>query len=305
VSRHRLIPRLLLVAGVAGAVLWAGLHRGQLDPGALDDWLSGLGIWAPVVYVTFYAAGTVAFLPGSLFALAGGALFGPVWGTILNLVGATIGAGIAFLVARYLAGDWVARKAAGRLKRLIAGVEAEGWRFVAFVRLESFRTLAALMLITFGLILLSSRLQAHFASATSALSALGNNALSQVRVQGAGGQLLVGLLLGVAWAPCVGPTLGAASTLAAQGSNLPQVALVMVLFGFGAALPLLVLGTISRAALLRYRGRMLTLGSAGKAVLGAILLAFGLMIVSGLDKRVEAFLVEHSPAWLTELTTRY
>jgi uncharacterized membrane protein YdjX (TVP38/TMEM64 family) len=135
VNRHRLILRLLLVAGVAGAVLWAGLHRDQLDPAALDGWLSGLGTWAPVVYVTFYAAGTVVFLPGSLFALAGGALFGPVWGAILNLLGATIGAGIAFLVARYLAGDWVARKAAGRLKRLIGGVETEGWRFVAFVRL--------------------------------------------------------------------------------------------------------------------------------------------------------------------------
>ncbi len=134
-SRYRLLPRLLLVAGIAGAVLWAGLHRDQLDPAALDGWLSGLGIWAPVVYVTFYAAGTVVFLPGALFALAGGALFGPVWGAILNLLGATLGAGIAFLFARYLAGDWVARKAAGRLKRLVNGVEAEGWRFIAFVRL--------------------------------------------------------------------------------------------------------------------------------------------------------------------------
>ncbi len=134
-SRHRLIPRLLLLAGIAGAVLWAGINRDQLDPAALDAWLSRLGIWAPVGYVTLFAAGTVVFLPGSLFALAGGALFGPVWGAILNLIGATIGASIAFLIARYVAGDWVARRAAGRLKRLIAGVEAEGWRFVAFVRL--------------------------------------------------------------------------------------------------------------------------------------------------------------------------
>ena len=88
-----------------------------------------------MVFGTLYAAGTVVFLPGSLFALAGGALFGPVWGALFNLIGATIGAGIAFLAARYLAGDWVERKAAGRLKQLITGVEAEGWRFVAFVRL--------------------------------------------------------------------------------------------------------------------------------------------------------------------------
>jgi rhodanese-related sulfurtransferase/membrane protein DedA with SNARE-associated domain len=70
-----------------------------------------------------------------LFALAGGALFGPVWGSLLNLVGATIGASLAFLIARYLAGEWVAARSGGRLKRLIEGVEAEGWRFVAFVRL--------------------------------------------------------------------------------------------------------------------------------------------------------------------------
>jgi rhodanese-related sulfurtransferase len=62
-------------------------------------------------------------------------MFGPVWGTLLNLTGATIGAGNAFLIARYIAGDWVSDKTGGRLKRMIQGVEDEGWRFVAFVRL--------------------------------------------------------------------------------------------------------------------------------------------------------------------------
>jgi uncharacterized membrane protein YdjX (TVP38/TMEM64 family)/rhodanese-related sulfurtransferase len=74
-------------------------------------------------------------VPGAIFGLAGGALFGPLWGTIFNLVGATLGATAAFLIARYLAQDWVRGKAAGGLDRLVAGVEAEGWRFVAFVRL--------------------------------------------------------------------------------------------------------------------------------------------------------------------------
>jgi uncharacterized membrane protein YdjX (TVP38/TMEM64 family)/rhodanese-related sulfurtransferase len=110
-------------------------NRDRLDLEALDASLSALGLWAPVAYLGLYAAGAVAFLPGSLFSLAGGALFGPVWGTVLNLSGATIGASIAFLIARYIAGGWVERTAGGRLKRLIGGVEAEGWRFVAFVRL--------------------------------------------------------------------------------------------------------------------------------------------------------------------------
>ncbi|MEN8176513.1 MAG: VTT domain-containing protein, partial [Pseudomonadota bacterium] len=73
--------------------------------------------------------------PGVIMTLAGGALFGPVLGTFYNLTGATLGAALAFLLARYLAADWVERRTRGRARRLINGVEAEGWRFVAFVRL--------------------------------------------------------------------------------------------------------------------------------------------------------------------------
>lgn len=64
-----------------------------------------------------------------------GALFGPLWGMVVNLLGATLGASAAFLLGRYVAGDRIRRMAGGRLDRLVTGVEAEGWRFVAFVRL--------------------------------------------------------------------------------------------------------------------------------------------------------------------------
>lgn len=131
----RLIPRALLLAVIVGAVFWAAVYRDQFDATSLDYWLTSLGLWAPVVQVGLFAVGTIVFLPGSLFALAGGALFGPVWGAILNLLGATLGASLAFLIARYLLGDWVTRKSGGQLKRLVDGVEKEGWRFVAFVRL--------------------------------------------------------------------------------------------------------------------------------------------------------------------------
>jgi cytochrome c biogenesis protein CcdA len=122
---------------------------------------------------------------------------------------------------------------------------------------------------------------------------------------GWGGQLLVGVLLGAVWSPCVGPTLGAASVLAARAENLTYVALTMVAFGIGAALPLLAIGMMSREALMRWRGRMLSAGSGGKAAMGALLLGVGLLILTGLDKRLEAVLVEASPDWLTQLTTRF
>lgn len=90
---------------------------------------------APLIFMALYAMATVLFVPGSVLTIAREALFGPLWGTFYSLTGATLGATLAFLVARYLASDWVARKAGGRLKQLIEGVEAEGWRFIAFVRL--------------------------------------------------------------------------------------------------------------------------------------------------------------------------
>lgn len=134
-NARRVLPRAALAAAVAAAIAVAMVYRDRLDVEAVEAWLAGFGLIAPLIYLALYAVGTVAFLPGALFALAGGALFGPVWEALLNLAGATIGASLAFLMARYLAGDWVARRTGGRMKRLIEGVEAEGWRFVAFVRL--------------------------------------------------------------------------------------------------------------------------------------------------------------------------
>ncbi len=134
-NARRFLTRVALLLVILAAVAWAAVHREQINLATLDAWLGSLGLWAPIGYMVLYAAGTVAFVPGAVFALAGGALYGPIWGSLWNLIGATLGATLAFLIARYIAGDWVARKAGGLLKRLIDGVDAEGWRFVAFVRL--------------------------------------------------------------------------------------------------------------------------------------------------------------------------
>jgi len=131
----RVVLRLALAVAIAGVALWLAFNRDSLDPALIESSVRDLGPWAPVGHVVLFALATVLFLPGVVFGLAGGVLFGPVWGTILNLAGATLGATAAFLVGRYLAGDWVRRRAGARLERLIAGVEAEGWRFIAFVRL--------------------------------------------------------------------------------------------------------------------------------------------------------------------------
>jgi uncharacterized membrane protein YdjX (TVP38/TMEM64 family)/rhodanese-related sulfurtransferase len=128
-------PRLVLALLVAAVTVWLAFNRDRLDPALIESAMHGLGLWAPLGHIVLFALATILFVPGAIFGLLGGVLFGPFWGTALNLAGATLGAAAAFLVARYVAADWVRRKASGRLDRLISGVESEGWRFVAFVRL--------------------------------------------------------------------------------------------------------------------------------------------------------------------------
>ncbi len=132
---RRALPRIAFALALAAAVVWAVLNRKTFDIAAIEGWLQDLGFWAPVVFVLLWVLWAVLFLPGAVLGLAGGALFGPVWGVLWTLTGATLGASMAFLAARFVASDWVAARAGGRLKLLLDGVEAEGWRFVALTRL--------------------------------------------------------------------------------------------------------------------------------------------------------------------------
>lgn len=129
------LSRILLLSVIAVGIALALIYRDQLDATALEQWVSDAGSAGPVVFMLIYTLATIFFLPGSIITLAGGALFGPVWGTLYNLLGATLGATISFWIARYLGADWVDAKTGGRLKQLKQGVEGEGWKFVAFVRL--------------------------------------------------------------------------------------------------------------------------------------------------------------------------
>lgn len=167
------------------------------------------------------------------------------------------------------------------------------------------RTAAAVLMIGVGLVLIVPSFQARVALAGGPVANWAERRFGGFSPAGVQGQFGIGLLLGVVWSPCVGPTLGAASLLAGQGKNLPQVALTMLAFGLGAAAPLLVLGTLSREVLLRIRDRLLLTGKGAKAALGVLLILIGLSIVTGIDKRIESYLVDASPQWLTHLTTHF
>jgi len=177
--------------------------------------------------------------------------------------------------------------------------------FAAGLDQELFRSIGAILLILIGGALMLPRLQLRLAAAMGPIGNWVHGHTESVATRGLLGQFSVGLVLGAVWSPCVGPTLGAASILAARAENLIVVALTMFAFGIGAALPLLAIGMLSHEALLRWRSGMLAAGSGGKALMGIVLIALGLFVLTGVDKRIEIILVEASPAWLTDWTTRF
>jgi cytochrome c-type biogenesis protein len=169
----------------------------------------------------------------------------------------------------------------------------------------TFRVVAAAIMIVLGVVLVVPSWQAQLAVAGGPISSWTDRRFGGFASSGLAGQFAIGLLLGAVWSPCVGPTLGAASLLASQGHGLLRVTLTMMVFGVGAALPLILLGLLSRATLMRARSSLMSAGKLGKALLGAAFIVIGVSIVSGADKRIEAALVDASPPWLTELTTSF
>lgn len=165
---------------------------------------------------------------------------------------------------------------------------------------ELFRFLAAALLVVVAVPLLVPRAGLWLNGVLSRLTA-GFNPASGATTSSWPAQFGVGLLLGLVWLPCVGPTLGAAIALASLGQKMLQSFVVMLAFGIGTAAALLAAGLLSARALQRFRPQMLAGAGAGKRWLGVMLLMLGGLVLSGIDKRLEAWAVGWLPAWATSL----
>lgn len=167
------------------------------------------------------------------------------------------------------------------------------------------RNVSGILMVAFGMVLMSARAQRLLANATAPLAGRLGDATSRFRPDGLAGHTMLGALLGAVWTPCSGPTLGAAMGLAAARDNLSGAATVMLVFGLGAGLPMLVLAYGSRQALKARRDRLAGVAALSKPLLGAILLALGTAVVFGLDHVAESWLVATMPDWMLELSTRF
>lgn len=129
-------PMVFIIGLIAAIILLRFLGAGE-NLADLRVWMAGLGLWGPLVFVLVYILGVILAVPGSAITIVGATLFGSVWGVILVSIGSTIGAGICFLLSRYLARDFIVRKLAGseKFKKLDQLAREHGAIIVAITRL--------------------------------------------------------------------------------------------------------------------------------------------------------------------------
>lgn len=129
---------ILLFAGTIVFLYFFTPARDYLSPegfGRIRSWLVGQGALTPLIFGSVYILATAFALPGSVLTVSGGILFGTMWGTVINLVSATLGASAAFLLARYLGREFVEKWTRGKLKRFDQKIGEHGFTTVFYLRL--------------------------------------------------------------------------------------------------------------------------------------------------------------------------
>ena len=130
----RIVLALLLLLGLGASFLYReSLTQDNLVRFAA--WFQSLGSLGVILYLVAYAIGPVFGMPAIPITLLGGMLFGPLWGAILAITGATIADSLGFLLARYAGREFIEQRLSKSVERVKRGVEEEGWRFIAFLRL--------------------------------------------------------------------------------------------------------------------------------------------------------------------------
>ena len=162
--------------------------------------------------------------------------------------------------------------------------------------------LAALMMVGFGLVMLMPALGGRFATATAGIAAFADARMDDVTRNGLGGQFLGGALLGAVWSPCIGPTLGAAISLAAQGQDLAWAGAIMAAFAAGVSTLILALAYGARSALAQRQAALRRLASRARPLMGATFVLIGLALWFRLNHLIDIWLLDRLPPWLVDLS---
>jgi cytochrome c biogenesis protein CcdA len=164
---------------------------------------------------------------------------------------------------------------------------------------DTLRAAGAAMLIAFALVMLVPALEERFARWMLPIASAANAASSRLEGGSLLGAAALGAVLGLVWSPCSGPLLGSALTLVASEGGALRGGLVLALFGLGAAMPLVAVAYASRSGFVRARDWVLARTVHLRRGFAVLLGGMGVAILTGVDKRVEAQVLDWLPdAWV-------
>ncbi|MEE4346656.1 MAG: cytochrome c biogenesis CcdA family protein [Paracoccaceae bacterium] len=196
----------------------------------------------------------------------------------------------------------VALAAGMSLSFVVLGITVSAFGFALGLTEDMVAQAGAILMVGFGLILLVPRFNLAFASATAGLASGADARIERIETTGLQGQFAGGLLLGAVWSPCIGPTLGGAIALAAQGDSLLWAAAIMVAFALGVSSLIIALGYGARAALQRRQALMRRIAEKSRPFMGIVFVIVGLALFFRLHHLLDAWLIGVLPAWLIDLS---
>lgn len=165
--------------------------------------------------------------------------------------------------------------------------------------------IAAAMMIGFGTVLLVPSFSQRFELATAGMAASADRKIDEIDVSGLKGQFLGGALLGAAWTPCVGPTLGGAIALASQGQNLAWSALTMLSFSLGVSTIIVALAYGTRKVIMDRQQKLRVLARAARPIMGGLFVLTGVMIFFGFTNVTGTWLLDNLPIWLQDISVTF
>lgn len=161
---------------------------------------------------------------------------------------------------------------------------------------------SAVLMVFFGLVLLVPNFNARFATATSGFASSVDQKMFGLDQSGTGGLFLGGMLLGAVWSPCIGPTLGGAISLAAQGGSLVWSGSIMLAFSMGVATIILVLGYGAREVIRSRQQALRHLAAKSRSIMGIVFLVVGLGLFFKVHHTIDAALINILPHWFQDLS---
>lgn len=133
-SQQRKILKIVSIIAIVIGLIWFSRSYLNISPTEIKEWILSFGMWAPILYIVLYTVRPLIFFPASVLSITGGLAFGALMGTVYTVIGATLGAVVAFLVAKKL-GKGVIKNGAGKVDQIQQQLEKNGFIYVLIFRL--------------------------------------------------------------------------------------------------------------------------------------------------------------------------